>query len=269
VLHEFLVETVREAGAIALGYFGKEIESWNKTPGRDDNPVSRADLEVDHFLKERLRSFTPDYGWLSEENEDNAERLNHRRVWIVDPIDGTRAFLKGLPHFTVSVALVEDRRPILGAVFNPALSEMFTAMVGQGAYLNGQRTTTSTQSGLEDCRMLAYADMIKSKKWPAAWPKMHIEQRNSAAYRMALVASGSFDATLSLSPKHDWDIAAAHLIAAEAGATVTHHDGSEPLYNGEISIQKSLVVASSQLHGLILARVRHMELPHTHGSQGR
>lgn len=268
-MHDFLIETVREAGAIALSYFGKDVENWNKTPGADDNPVSRADLEIDQFLKQELRAFAPSYGWLSEETEDNTERLNRRRVWIVDPIDGTRAFLKGRPHFTVSVALVEAGRPIVGAVLNPVHSEMYTAIVGRGAYLNGEMAVASAPTKLEDCRMLAYAHMIESKKWPKAWPKMQVEQRNSAAYRMALVASGSFDATLSLSPKHDWDMAAAHLIATEAGALVTHHDGTIPLYNGEIPVQKSLVVAASPLHRLILERVRHMELPHILGSQGR
>ena len=132
--HALLLDAVREAGALALKYFRTDVESWDKSP---DNPVSEADLAVDKLLRDKLMTARPGYGWLSEETADTPDRRTKSHVWIVDPIDGTRAFLRGTPQFAVSAALVVDEHPVSGAVFNPAQGEMFEAKKGGGARLNG------------------------------------------------------------------------------------------------------------------------------------
>src|ERR1700687_2946560 len=128
-----LMAAVREAGAIAMRHFGTPVNTWEKAGG---TPVSDADIAVNQHLQRRLGGARPDYGWLSEETEDDETRLTHRKVWVVDPIDGTRAFLQGVPHFCHAVALVEDGRPVLAALFNPAVDEFYEAIAGQGARLN-------------------------------------------------------------------------------------------------------------------------------------
>ena len=190
--------------------------------------------------------------------------MKKQTVFVVDPIDGTVAFLKNRPHFTICVALVRDGRPVIGVVFNPILDECFAANNGEGATLNGASIQVSGREELEDCRMCAARDMFEHPAWNnppnRPWPPMHIETRNSVAYRMALVSNGAFDATLALSAKRDWDLAAADIIVREAGGIVTTHDGAIPRYNGEQAIQPSMISAGPKLHAEILSRVRHIKL---------
>jgi myo-inositol-1(or 4)-monophosphatase len=131
-----LKETVRDAGALAMRFYMTDHKQWSKA--HDNTPVTEADIAVNDLLHARLGGARPDYGWLSEETEDDSSRLTQPLVWVVDPIDGTRAFAKGHPHFAISVALVEDGRPVLGVIFNPATDEFFEARFGGGAFLNGK-----------------------------------------------------------------------------------------------------------------------------------
>lgn len=252
---------MRAAGDIAKRYFGGEYRQWDKGAGQ---PVTEADLAVDKYLRETLTHARPDYGWLSEETEDDTSRLQKQNVFVVDPIDGTIAFLKKRPHFTICVALVRDGRPVLGVVLNPILDECFAASEGLGATMNGLAIHVSERAELEGCRMCAARDMLEHPAWNnppnRPWPPMHIETRNSVAYRMALVAQGAYDATLALSAKRDWDMAAADIIVREAGGIVTTHDGSVPRYNGESTLQPSLIASGPKLHAEILSRVRHIKL---------
>jgi len=256
-----LERSVREAGAIARGFFGGDYKRWDKSKG---NPVTEADLAIDKFLGETLRAARPDFGWLSEETEDDAARLAARDVFVVDPIDGTIAFVKGRPHFTICAGVVRDGVPVAGAVYNPITEECFTARSGRGAHLNGAPIHVSERVGLEGCRMLSDRTMLAHKAWETPpnrpWPPMDIESRNSVAYRMALVASGQFDATIALSSKRDWDLAAAEIIVREAGGIVTTHTGAALRYNGASTIQPSLVAAGPSLHAAIMARVSHIVL---------
>jgi myo-inositol-1(or 4)-monophosphatase len=257
-----LESAVREAGPIAGGLFGGSYRRWNKAQG---SPVTEADLAVDNFLNQRLRAARPDYGWLSEETDDNPARLAAPTIFVVDPIDGTVAFLKGKPHFTICAAVVHDGLPIAGVVFNPITGECFTAAVGGGAFLNGQPIHVGARSTLEGCRMLADKAMFAHPAWSVApnipWPAMEIESRNSVAYRLALVACGAFDAMLALSAKRDWDLAAADLILREAGGIVTNHAGDALCYNSPEAVQRSVIGANPALHALLLARVGHIKLP--------
>ncbi len=250
--------TVREAGEIARGYFQADFEKWDK--GNDD-PVTQADIEIDHFLREQLLQAHPDFGWLSEETDDDPVRLGKRHVWVVDPIDGTRAFIKGKPDFTICCALVVERKPVFGLVFNPITDEMFSAYEGKGAHLNDQAISVSAANQVEGCRMLGDKPMFKHPAWERPWPDMHIETRNSIALRMVMVATGEWDACLALNWKSDWDIAAADLIVREAGGRVTDHHGDGFTYNQENTRHRSLVAAGPALHAALHDRVGHLTLP--------
>jgi myo-inositol-1(or 4)-monophosphatase len=256
-----LEHTVREAGAIARKYFGGPYKTWNKA----GQPVTDADIEVNAFLHARFRSARPAYGWLSEETEDVPAQRATEYTFIVDPIDGTTAFVKGRPHFSISVAIVHDGQPTAGIVFNPITEECFTATLGEGAALNGKPIHASDRADIEGCRMLGAKDVFMHPAWNnppnQPWPAMHIETRSSIAYRMALVASGQFHAALFLSAKHDWDVAAGDLIVREAGGVVTHHDGTPPRYNAKETLQPSMVCAGPKLHPLLLERLHHLKLP--------
>ncbi|MET0271780.1 MAG: 3'(2'),5'-bisphosphate nucleotidase CysQ, partial [Phenylobacterium sp.] len=218
------------------------------------------DLAADRLLTDRLRKARPDYGWLSEETADDKDRLSHDRIFVVDPIDGTRAFLKDRPWWAVSVAVVEGHRPIAGVVVAPQVGETYAARAGGGATLNGRPIHASDVSAIEGCGMVGDVRMFQHPAWPVPWPQMRIEARNSTAYRMCLVAAGAFDAALALVEKHDWDLAAADLIATEAGCFVGDHLGRPFAYNGAKPAQRSLVIAAPQIAPLILERVRHIAL---------
>jgi len=256
--HELLREAVREGGALALEHARKGILAWRKD---DDTPVTEADLAVDHLLKQRLQAAEPDYGWLSEETEDDETRLGTQRQWLVDPIDGTRAYIKGRPHYAVVGALIEDGRPISGVIYNPATDQLFEAEAGKGAFLNGARIHVTTQEAVEGCRMLGASDMFRHPAWPQKWPEMHVEQRNSIAYRAALVAAGEFDAMLVMNWKNDWDLAAADLIVHEAGGQMTTHAGDALRYNARDPRHRSVVAAGPALYKALNARIGQIVLP--------
>jgi myo-inositol-1(or 4)-monophosphatase len=220
--------------------------------------VTNADLAADALLKQRLAAARPDYGWLSEETADDEGRLSRRRIFVVDPIDGTRAFLNDRPWWSISLAIVEEDRPVAGVVFAPELSETYAAQAGAGATRNGEPIRVSGAAQLENCRMAGDPKLFAHPAWPKPWPPMDVQQRNSTAYRMCLVASGDFDAAVAPVAKHDWDLAAADLIANEAGGFVGDHLGEPFRYNRPRPVQASLVCATPRLAPLILDRVRHI-----------
>jgi len=255
--YELLKTAVREAGALANGYFKQELEVHKKPDGSE---VSEADLAVDAALKLDLTTRRKAYGWLSEESPDDRERLKHSRVWMIDPIDGTGAFLRHIPEWTVSAALVEDGVPVLGVVYNPAKDEFFHALRGHGAFLNGEPIHTSDRATLEGARMIASGGLFRKKIWQEPWPQVTAEWINSVAYRMALVAAGRGDATISLSPKAEWDLAAAAVIIDEAGGIVTDHLGAPHLYNRETPKFPSLVASGKALHPALIERTGRIDL---------
>jgi myo-inositol-1(or 4)-monophosphatase len=252
-----LLSAVREAGALAMSYFGQSPRSELKADGTS---VSEADLAVDALLKERLHATNSAYGWLSEESEDDLIRLTKSRVWIVDPIDGTRAFLKSKPEWTICAGLVEDGHSLLAAVYNPATEEFFHAVRGGGAFLNGTRISVREPVDLEGCCLAASRTQLHSKQWASPWPELETIWVNSIAYRLALVAAGKCDGTISLSGKSDWDIAAAHLLVDEAGGIVTTHDASPLVYNLENPRHSSVVSAGPALHTALIARTSQATL---------
>jgi len=246
-----LLSAVRDAGALAMSYFGNAPNTEIKSDGTS---VSEADYAVDAFLKERLAGAGKQYGWLSEETEDDLIRLKQSRIWVVDPIDGTRAFLRNKPEWTISAALVEDGRSLLAAVYNPATEEFFHAVHDGGAYLNDKPIAVNNPVDLEACCLAAAASSFKPERWDEPWPPLKTVWVNSIAYRLAIVAAGKCDGTVSLSRKCDWDIAAAHLLVHEAGGIVTTHDASPLVYNLETPLHTSIISAGPALHAALIER---------------
>jgi myo-inositol-1(or 4)-monophosphatase len=246
---DLLERAAREAGGIALKFYGGDYKRWSKEGG---SPVTEADLAVNKFLHEKLTSARPDYGWLSEESADDPARLGCTRLFVIDPIDGTIAFLKHRPHFTICAAVVVAGRPCCGVVYNPVTDEMYSARLGNGAHRNGALIHVGTCHDIQGCAMLGPRDELSRTPWPA----MHVQTRNSVAYRVVLVAAGSADATVSLSSKRDWDLAAADIILTEAGGKLTDAAGATPIYNRAVTRQPSLVAANPALHGEILSLLR-------------
>lgn len=249
-----LTGTLRRAGEIARHYYGGKFKSWNKSRG---NPVTEADIEIDRFLRQTLLAARPDYGWLSEETEDDPARLNHELAFIADPIDGTYGFLKHRPQFTIVTAVVRSGRPVAAAIYNPITGEMFEATQGLGAIKNGAAISVSARPGFEGARLLAEQKLLDPANWVKPWPPdITGETRASAAYRMALVASGEFDATMSLTHKSDWDLAAGDLIVHEAGGLVTNRHGNSLMYNRPNTDHESVVCAGPALHSALLTRLK-------------
>ena len=234
-----IVAAAREGGRIAKRYFGKNPEVWMK-PGA--SPVSEADYAVDTFLRETLLSARPDYGWLSEETVDGDARLSARRLFVVDPIDGTRGFLQGLDRWCVSIAIVEAGLPIAGVLDCPARQEIFSALPGQGAFKNGSRITVRPPGEHFDIAgPMTLINALPSAIRQTVRSTSHIP---SLAYRMAMIADGSLDATFVKPNAHDWDIAAADLILREAGGELLNEHGKRPGYGGT-HIRHGLMVAGS------------------------
>jgi myo-inositol-1(or 4)-monophosphatase len=252
-----LTEAVREAGALALSLFRTELKNWTKGAS---SPVSEADIAVNDLIAGRLRSATPDYGWLSEESADDEGRLGKRQVWIVDPIDGTRAYLAGREDWCVSVALVEDTRPLLAAVFAPASDEFFFAERGQGALLNGAPVHATSGTDLDFSRVAGPKPLIERLKRSAEEISLH-PRIGSLALRLCRVAQGRLDAAFAGGQSRDWDLAAANLIVQEADGNMTALSGDDILYNRPEVTHGVLVAAGRDRHASIVEHFRARPLP--------
>lgn len=250
---ELIRQAAIDAGALALAEreAGLKIEA---KPG--GSPVTSGDLKVNAMLRERLLGARPDYGWLSEETADSTERLGRRRIFIVDPIDGTIAYMKRTPWWCVPIAVVEDGQVVAAAIHASVMNETYAATRGGGATRNGEAVAASDVDTLEDASFLGDARLIEGPHWAEPWPAVRFEKRNALAYRMALVAAGAFDAAIALTPKWDWDVAAGNLIAEEAGAVVSDHHGRPWRFNRPDPRQASLVCAAPALHPQIVRRCR-------------
>lgn len=239
-----------EAGAIAMRHFRRDPEVWLKN-GR--SPVSQADIDVDNHLRDLLLRARPGYGWLSEETEDNDARLGAARTFVVDPIDGTRAFLEGHSTWGVSIAVVENGRSIAGVLECPARKQSFTALRGGGAMRDGLAISVrSPGATLDIAGPKPMVDMM-----PAALLDRTRRYRYvpSLAYRIALVASGEIDATYVKPDSHDWDLAAVDLLLEEAGGAVLDTSGQRLRYAGPTPRHGALAVGSGALLSAMLAAI--------------
>ena len=250
---DLLQDAVREAGALALRHFRANPDAWHKSPGQ---VVTEADLAVDGLLRKTLGNARPAYGWLSEEREDDRSRFAAERAWVVDPIDGTQAFVEGKPEFAVSVGLLVAGRPVLGMVCNPATGELFEARRGAGARLDGEPIRISGRTTLAGARLLSSRGEIKRRRWRDLFPEAHVTTIGSLAYKLALVACGRFDGLISLRRTHDWDIAAAALLVEEVGGRITVADGTALRFNDPEPHHPGLAAATPGLHPHLVARLR-------------
>ncbi len=247
-----LAAAVREAGALALNAYRKPIKTWFK---EHNSPVSEIDIAVDALLRQRLAKLAPDAAWLSEETEDEPGRLIARQVWIVDPIDGTRSYIAGLPDWAVSVALVEDGRPIMAALHAPASEEFFFAVAGAGATCNGVPIAVDPGDTIAAARIAGPKGLLD--RLGAVMPGFEIAPRvHSLALRLAHVARGMIDVAFASPNSHDWDLAAADLLVHEAGGVLTTIGGATPVYNQANPRHGVLVAAGRSRHQALRALLR-------------
>ena len=251
-----LTDTVREAGALALSLFRTELKNWTKGAS---SPVSEADIAVNDLIETRLRRATPDYGWLSEESVDDEQRLDRQRVWIVDPIDGTRGYLAGREDWCVSVALVEDTTPVLAAVFAPASDEFFFAARGQGAARNDAAVHATTGTEMDFSRVAGPKPLVERLSRSSDDITLH-PRIGSLALRLCRVAEGRLDAAFAGGQSRDWDLAAANLIVQEANGSMTALSGDRILYNRREVTHGVLVAAGRDRHASIIEHFRKRPL---------
>ena len=255
----FADAVVAEAGALARSMFNQGVRKWNK-PG--DSVVTDADMAVDALLREKLTATRPDDGWLSEEAPDDGIRLSKSRVWLIDPIDGTRSFVDGRDHWTISLGLAIDGRPALGVVFNPLRNETFVAVRGKGAERNGRALRIESPSD-------------QGRRYQIAGPKSTIKSAGlregsfdrtfiaSLAYRFSLVAAGHYDAAFASQNASEWDVAAAHLIVEEAGGRVTSVDGAPLSFNKASPRMPAMVAAPAALSHVLVGDTAPSETGHS------
>jgi myo-inositol-1(or 4)-monophosphatase len=244
------VSAAAEAGALAFSMLGSA--SWDKSPG---HPVSEADIAVDRLLQARLLAARPDYGWLSEETADNPARLQNRALWVVDPIDGTRDFLRGRKGWAVSVALVVDGEVRIGVLDAPALGDRFAAARGHGATRNGEAIRVSGRTEAAGARLPVDPQMITSKLWTRPLDAVAVYKPNGIALRIAMVACGEADAVFDGRSSSEWDVAAAALILEEAGGAITDRNGAQYRFNKASPTTAGLVAATPALHAPMLQRL--------------
>ena len=244
---EEIAEIAAEAGRIALGRCGTNYQRWEKEPG---HPVCEIDLMVDTFLREQLMALDPEAGWLSEETADESDRIERSRVWVVDPIDGTRDYLRGRPGWAVSVALAEDRQVRYGVLAAPARDELWSAERGRGAWRNGERLRVADRAEFSGARVPA--DSLPRVDRDLVM----VEKPNSIALRIAMVAAGDADLLATLRWGREWDIAAAALIAEEAGATVTGTLGQPLTFNSPDARAFGILATAPAIHEAAVERLR-------------
>lgn len=249
-------EAARRAGELALPYFRAGAQTaaklWYKG---HSSPVTEADIALDTFLKSHLSALFPQAGWLSEETADDPARLKQSYVWIVDPIDGTRAFASGHPDWAISIALVRDGRPILGILHAPIHERLYEAKLGGGAWCNGERLQVAEVVTLLHARVAGPKPLVDQLERHMG-PVERLPKIPSLALRLARVAEGSIDIGLVSANAQDWDIAAADLILQEAGGRLTGLDGSTPTYNKPHPLHDEMIAVASQLHPRAIEAMR-------------
>jgi len=244
-----LLDIVREAGRIAHSRWpgdGHALKTWEKTPG---DPVSEADLEVDRFLKRELTMLLPSAAWLSEETADDKARTDSGLIWLVDPIDGTRDYVRGRTGWAISVALVSAGKPLIGVLMAPARGEEWVAEAGKGASLNDAPIKASSRQDFSGAR-------VPIDQLPSVDSDLVIvEKPNSIALRIAMVADDRADLVATLRWGFEWDIAAATLIAREAGAQVSDAFGKPLAYNKHDPRDFGVLVCSPGIHAQAVERI--------------
>jgi myo-inositol-1(or 4)-monophosphatase len=225
---EVLIDVIRTAGKEAMRLAVDGFETIQKP---DRSPVTSADLAVNRVLQSRLESAFPQDGWLSEESPDNLDRLHTRRVWVVDPIDGTKAFIKGEPEFCISVALIDRGRPIVASIFNPSTDEVFTATRGGGVRLNDEPVVPRTAWSGQHPVIAMNPWERQLDRFSSLASSITTKPIRSIAWVLALTATGRIQAVATLEPENEWDVAAGALLITEAGGSISDGSGHELIFN--------------------------------------
>ncbi len=248
-IHDLAVAAAKEAGAAIRSFFNDEYTIREKG---HDNPVTDADLASDRILEERLRHAVPDTGWLSEESVDDLSRLERPCCWIVDPLDGTKEFTLGVPEFVVSVAYVREGQAVIGVLYNPITEELFSGIVGQGAWYNGQPTTVTGHLEINGARVVC--SRTESKKgWFDPWKEqLNLLPVGSVAYKFGLVSCGKAEATFTPRPRNAWDIAAGVAIVSAAGGLSTNRHGEPYCFNQANPLKDGVCGTNGTLHEAVL-----------------
>src|SRR3990167_4695798 len=244
----------------AIQRAGNEIaklqrEGFTAAYKANHDPLTTADLAANQILQEELLGCFPHDGWLSEETVDNFNRLHCKRVWVVDPIDGTKEYILGIPEYAISVALIEAGIPILAAVFNPATNELYHAIKNQGAWLNHYPIKCNCSSQMK-LTILASRTEFANGDWNSFAEQNVIKPMGSIAYKLALIASGKAHATFSLGPKSEWDIAAGVLLVQQAGGIATDQYQRDFTFNQLHTRVNSIVASSQEIFPIIYAQIK-------------
>lgn len=250
---DLLIDAARESGRIASRFANADPEVWDKPDGA--GPVTEADLAVNRMLEAELQAARPDYGWLSEETPPNDARIDRERTFIIDPIDGTRSFIEGSSTWAHSLAIADKGRIIAGVVLLPLRNKLYTAAYGMGATLNSAPISPSKASSLDASEILAARPTMEAKHWKQT-PRFSRSHRPSLAYRLSLVADGSFDGMLTLRPTWEWDVAAGTIILEEAGAVVSDKNGNPLRYNNHDPRLAGVVAGNVKLHEQVTQALR-------------
>lgn len=250
---DLLIQAAEAAGDIATGFFRGQNDVWHKPDGA--GPVTEADLAVDGMLRDTLLKARPDYGWLSEETEDTSDRLDRDKVFIVDPIDGTRSFVDGSSTWAHSLAVAERGVITAAVVFLPVRGKLYAAASGEGATLNGSAAQPDWHAPSSGASVLATRPTMDKRNWPGGVPDIDRQHRPSLAYRLCLVAEGRFNAMLTLRKSWEWDIAAGALILSEAGAVVTDQRGGDLKFNNPHPQTNGVVASGQALHSDFMQRL--------------
>ena len=249
-----LTEAAREAGRIAMRFWRRDPQVWDK--GGEHGPVSEADLAVNDMLKAKLLGARSDYGWLSEETPDDPARLACEHVFIIDPIDGTRAFIAGEETFSHSLAVARGGVVTAGVVYLPALDRIYVCSESSAPLKDGQPIAASRRDRLEGANILTTKANMAPEKWPGGVPEVQRSFRASLAYRMCLAAEGRHDGMLTLRDAWEWDIAAGSLIAAKAGAVVTDRHGAALRFNQPGALAAGVLALPPAVHAEALRRLQ-------------
>jgi myo-inositol-1(or 4)-monophosphatase len=243
------------AGKVIMTFYQDAFLVADKSP---DNPVTEADQAADNLLKLGLISLLPEAGWLSEETADSPDRLGGKYCWIVDPLDGTKEFVMGIPEFTVSVALVFDGQPIIGIILNPATGDLYSARRRNGPFLNGRQITVSEQNQLTATRVDASRSELKRGEFDPFKNLVRLQTMGSIAYKLARLSAGQSDATWSRGPKSEWDICAGMLLIEEAGGKIVDLDNRPFSFNQSVPKVNGIIATNGRLQDQVVT----MLIPH-------
>lgn len=243
------VEAAHKAGAVIRKWYDGDFTVAEKST---DSPVTEADTEANREIHAAISAAFPDDGWLSEETKDSPARLGKRRAWIIDPLDGTKEFIKHIPEFCVCIGLVEEGTPILGVCYNPITDEMFTGTEARGVRVGDTVTTVTDLADLAAARVLASRSEVGRGEWQEFEQDFTVELTGSVAFKFALVAAGRADATFSLVPKNEWDVCAGTALVTFAGGRVTNRFGEPIRFNSADPLLPGIIASNGRLYDPIV-----------------